>query len=269
MSGPDMSPLDGAPTRALTPSEVAHREAFRDYVLAEAELWHREHLGRLYAFWDEWNATYFGGAMVPPLILLSEPSEPKRYGDCGSVSGWGARSQIRIRPSLLAGTHPHVRKKDGYAEGRFRFVADVLLHEMIHQWQQEVSGQLDKHYHGHGPAFRRECCRIGALLGLPPVRTCKRRGKEAGLPSCSQWPHNVRPEGFYLGAYIPPTFDDDDHPKAETLTIPADPAGMLSALTLLLAPEEARALARGLDAHFGHTTLVQSRDDIAQQQGAA
>ncbi len=259
-----MSPLDGTPTQTLTPSEVAHREAFRAYVLAEAELWHREHLGRLYALWEEWNAAYFGNAMVPPIILLSEPSEPKRYGDCGSVSGWGARSQIRIRPSLLAGTHPHVLPEDGYAKGRFRFVADVLLHEMIHQWQQEVSGQLDKHYHGHGPAFRGECCRIGALLGLPPVRTCKSRGKEAGLPSCSQWPHNVRPEGFYLGAYIPPTFDDGDRPKAETLTIPADPAGMLAVLTRLLTPDEAYVLARGLDTHVGHTTCVRASDDIAQ-----
>jgi hypothetical protein len=33
------------------------------------------------------------------------------------------------------------------------------------------------------------------------VRDCKRRGAEKHLPNCAQWPHNVRPEGFYLGAY--------------------------------------------------------------------
>lgn len=37
-------------------------------MLAEAEPWHREHLGHLYSLWDEWNAAYFDGAMVPPII---------------------------------------------------------------------------------------------------------------------------------------------------------------------------------------------------------
>ena len=31
----------------------------------------------------------------------------------------------------------------------------------------------------------------------------KKRGKDKDLPSCAQWPHNVRPAGFYLGAYKP------------------------------------------------------------------
>jgi hypothetical protein len=31
----------------------------------------------------------------------------------------------------------------------------------------------------------------------------KKRGPDKDLPSCAQWPHNVRPAGFYLGAYKP------------------------------------------------------------------
>src|SRR5829696_8026828 len=99
------------------------------------------------------------------------------------------REQIRLRPSLLTGTHPRV---NGSAEGRFLFVADVLLHEMIHQWQQEVSGETDEAWHGHGPAFRDKANEIGARLGLGIVRTSKKRGKDADLPSCSYWPHVVR-----------------------------------------------------------------------------
>jgi hypothetical protein len=60
---------------------------------------------------------------------------------------------------------------------------------------------LEDGFHGHGPKFRDQCNRIGALLGLPPVRTSKARGKDKALPSCAQWPHCVRPADYYLGAY--------------------------------------------------------------------
>ena len=53
-----------------------------------------------------------------------------------------------------------------------------------------------------GPAFSEKANEIGARLGLARVRrTCKSRdGKE---PSPSQWPHDVRPVGYYLGAHAP------------------------------------------------------------------
>jgi len=187
--------------------DVEHREDFRRFVLEDAEPWHREHLGRLYQLWAEWNATYFDGALVPPYILLTEPAGPRTYADCGPVSGFGGRCQIRMRPSLLAGTHPHLR---GEIEGRVRFVADVLLHETIHQWQQERSGQTEHAWHGHGPSFRDRANAIGRALGLPPVRTGKRRGPDRHLPSCAQWPHCVRPSEYYLGAYRPPVATPGD-----------------------------------------------------------
>jgi len=36
-----------------------HREAFEQFVLAQAEPWHREHLTTLYAAWHRYNACYF------------------------------------------------------------------------------------------------------------------------------------------------------------------------------------------------------------------
>jgi hypothetical protein len=184
-------------------AHVQHRRAFREFALAEAEPWHREHLTRLYTIWDEFNDRFYAGRLEPPYLLLSVPSNPRRLGDCGIWSGFGGRSQIRIRPSLLDGTHPDVRHGDAYAEGRFRFVADVLIHEQIHQYHQEITGLTDDSYHGHGPAFRDTANEIGAALGLPMVRTCKRRGPERDRPSCSYWPHVVRPDGYYLDAYAP------------------------------------------------------------------
>jgi hypothetical protein len=101
---------------------------------------------------------------------------------------------------LWDGSHPQVRSGDEFAEGRFLILADVLLHETIHQYHDEITGQVERGYHGHGPAFRDECNRIGKALGLPPVRTSKARGPEKELPSCAHWPFNVRPEGYYRGA---------------------------------------------------------------------
>jgi hypothetical protein len=213
--------------RELTPADREHRRGVRDYVLKDAEPWHREHLGRLYNDWDTSNQRYFNGELEVPYILLSEPCAPQVYGDCSSVSGFGGKSQIRIRPSLLVGTHPEVVAGSRAAEGRYRFVTDVLLHEMIHQYQQEISGETDPSYHGHGPAFRDQCNCIGALLGLPSVRTCKKRGADANLPSCSQWPHNVRPHDYYLGALAR---RQRHQRESTTVTLPLDVDGAVRVL---------------------------------------
>ncbi len=198
----------------LPAQDIAFREQMRRYILEHSEPWHREHLGRLERFWEQWNAEHFGAEMVIAAIVLSEPSTPRRLGQCAAVSGIGCRSEISIRPSLLTGTHPMVRGGAKYAEGRSLFVADVLLHEMIHQWQQEVTGHTEEGYHGHGPTFRDKANEIGAKLGLPPVRTSKARGKDEDLPSCSYWPHRNRPDGYFLGAYVLTSGDapEEDRP---------------------------------------------------------
>jgi hypothetical protein len=182
-------------------ADVVHRQAHRQFVLLEARPWYQQHLGRLYLLWGKWNQDYFNGALVTPYVRFAEPSSPQRLGDYARVSGFGGHGQVRLRPSLLAGSHPSVRAGDEFAEGRFLLVADVFLHEPVHQWQHEVLGDLEDGYHGHGPKFRDRCNRIGALLGLPPVRTSKARGKDKALPSCAYWPHCVRPAEYYQGAY--------------------------------------------------------------------
>ena len=87
---------------------------------------------------------------------VAEPKSPRGLGDHANISGWGSKNQIRIRPSLWDGSHPQVRSGEEYAEGRFLIVAVVLLHETIHQYHDEITGQAEKSYHGHGPAFRDE-----------------------------------------------------------------------------------------------------------------
>ncbi len=196
----------------LPAQDIAFREQMRRYILEHSEPWHREHLGHLGRLWEQWNIEHFAAAMVIPTILLSNPTNPRRLGQCGPISGFGCRSEIIIRPSLLVWTHPLVKAGAEYARGRSLFVADVLLHEMIHQWQQEVTGKTEDGNHGHGPGFRDKANEIGAKLGLPKVRTNQKRGKDKDLPSCSQWPH--RPDGFYLGAVVTTSGDtpEEDRP---------------------------------------------------------
>ena len=105
----------------------------------------------------------------------------------------------------------------GSQEGRFRYVADVLLHEMIHQWQYEVVGKDEDSYHGHGTIFRDKANEISARLGLGRVRANRKDGKDKDLPICSQWPGNVRDGSHYLGALVPSSGD-----KPKRVLVPLD-----------------------------------------------
>jgi len=175
---------------------------------------------RLYDLWEEWNARFFEGLLVPPLVQLAEPGQTHSYGDCCNYSGLaGIRSRIRLRPSILDGTLHNLKHGSRNPEGLRRFLEDVLLHEMIHQYHQEITGENDASWSGHGPAFSQKANEIAAKLGLPPVgRTCKRRDHaDKGLQSPSQWPHDVRPAGYYLGTHVPARAD-----KPKRVSVPLD-----------------------------------------------
>lgn len=211
---------------------LQHREKFQDYVLNHSESWLRPFLVCFYEHWHNWNNQFFDNEMTPPYILIAEPSSPRFWGDCSRISGFGGRSQIRIRPSVLSGKATNVRSGVEFFEGRKRIGADIVLHEMIHQWAQEVTCINEASFSGHGNNFRDKCNEIGRVLGLPPVRNSKKRGKDKDLPSCSFWPHVVRPKDYYLGALIPnvtsveskdPDSDEEEIEPTHTIPIPLDP----------------------------------------------
>jgi hypothetical protein len=220
-------------TAGVPPDAKKDRKRFVNYVINRADVWHREHMGRLYTAWAGWNARHFDNALVVPYLLMTAPGSPRAYGDYGRLSCWGGHGQTRIREKLLTGAHPHMRPGDQYAEGRYLFVADVFLHESVHQWQHEVLNNLEPGYKGHGPLFAGRCNEIGAVLGLPRVRPAKVRGKDKDLPSCAQWPHNVRPEGYYLGAYLPPGKKDPEG-EGEGEGEEEPPATLAAALAALI-----------------------------------
>ncbi len=197
MGDESVSILDG------THEEADLRRLIREYARTQDG-----YDARLYDLWEQWNEEFFEGRLVPSLVQLAEPGQTRCYGDCSTESGLaGIRSRIRLRPSILAGTLRDLKHGSRNPDSLRRFLEDVLLHEMIHQWHFEVTGQGDQSYSGHGPAFSAKANEIGQRLGLNPVRrTCKSRdGKE---PSPSQWPHNVRPRGYYLGAFVPSSTDE-------------------------------------------------------------
>lgn len=181
------------------PEPIAdHRIDYWRWVELHADTASRDKLLGLRDHWRDCNIRYFDGRMVEPYITLTEPSAPQVYGQCCWDSSWGSRLEIKLRPSLLDGTHPHLR--DGDPAGRWQFVKDVLLHEIIHQHVMEHQPGVDESsYKGHGPVFTAHCNRIGAQLGLPEVVVRNRRGTE--LPKAPQWPHCVAPPERYLGAY--------------------------------------------------------------------
>ena len=183
------------------PEPVAgHRVDYWTWVENYADTATRDSLLALRNHWRDCNTWFFDGRMFGPYITLTEPSAPQLYGQCCSLSSWGSRLEIRLRPSLLDGTHPHVLGGPGFAAGRMQFVKDVLTHEMIHQHIMEHQPGVDEEsYHWHGPVFTDHCNRIGQKLGLDEVVVRNRGGKK--LPKAAQWPHCVAPPDRYGGAY--------------------------------------------------------------------
>ena len=158
-----------------------HRKNFSKFVQEQCDPRFEATLGELNKLWPKWNVRFFDGRMVVPYILFSEPTHSHRWGQYSSTSSFGAGPEIRIRPSLVWGDHPAVRPERQFERGRRLVFADVLLHEMVHQWQHEVVGEREETQAGHGPLFRDKCNDIGRKLQLPPVRTAKARGRDSDL----------------------------------------------------------------------------------------
>lgn len=140
----------------------------------------------LYAAFGVYNEQFFGGNLGAPLVLITNPKSARTLGDYIVRDVHGLESRIRIAPRCV---------DRGEA-----FLRDVLLHEMVHAWQEEIEEDGEDGYRGHGPKFAAKCTEIGAALGLPPVGV---KGRD-GLPDCKSWPMNVRPEGYYPEAFTAP-----------------------------------------------------------------
>jgi hypothetical protein len=100
------------------------------------------------------NAQRFGGALRPVTLRVSRRMRT-RLGHYAPALNHGQFAEIAISRRHVA-RHP-------WAE-----VVDTLLHEMVHQWQDEQRLPL-----GHGADFRRKAREVGALA---------RASRSVGMP---------------------------------------------------------------------------------------
>ena len=175
----------------------AERIRFAEFAAKEAEPVYRQVAADLYRHWGRVNVHYFGGRLKEPHFTLGVTG-PRSFGFCKALTDFGASLQITVSFRVVFGQHRLMRVA-WPSQGIKRFVRDIVLHEVVHQWQHEVLANPESAYHGHGPRFCAECNRIGEELGLPAVIVRRRGQKGSGQPLCSEWPYSVRPEGFYLG----------------------------------------------------------------------
>lgn len=261
LGGPD----DPGGGDVLPASHARLRERLRRFVTEDPDVDPptRLVLGMLYALFDEVNAACFEGRMVVPVIDLTAPASPRAYGDWGSRL-LGLAGRVRIRPSLLEGdeVEPGSTKKkrpgplragDRHALGRVLFVLDVFLHEMLHGANYELHQRKEVSYHGHGPGFADLCNAVGDYLGLPPVAARVKRRPGADPPvlaDCAQWPHSVRPGGYYRGAWrISGTERDPDKAQAAdegAITLVRRTPSDILALAMTLNPAGQRIVLEGL-----------------------
>lgn len=199
----------------MDPVILKHRLEFAELIRAHATGPFRDVLPRLYADWSRWNKQFFEGKLVEPYILLTETSQARHLGDCAPITCFGSLLQIRIRPDIISGTHNLVKGGSRDSEGLYLLTSDILLHEMIHQYQIEVLQDSEESFKGHGPLFCKLCNEIGEVLGFEEVRPSKKSGPDKERPSCAYWPDNVRPDiaSYYHGVLPAKRSDKPRLPK--------------------------------------------------------
>jgi SprT-like family len=124
------------------------------------------------------NDQFFDGKILPIIVEITPPSSMRALAD--------------YRPRTHEGLESHIRIGQKVIERGPRFALDVLLHEIVHAYCQEVIQDGEPGYSGHGPKWTAQCNRIGRELGLPEVFT-----KGRGGPNSARWPLCVRPAGYY------------------------------------------------------------------------
>ena len=137
----------GFPIRASAGSPRRERTHEDDATLAQ----------RLREWHASYNATHFGGALREVEVRVSRRMKT-RLGHYTAASHTGGRAEIAI-------SRRHLRRH-GWDEA-----LHTLLHEMVHQWQDESGHPID-----HGATFRACARRVGVepfarrVLGAHPGR---------------------------------------------------------------------------------------------------
>jgi hypothetical protein len=120
---------------------------------------------------DRLNARHFGATLRPITMRISRRMRA-RLGHYMSATPAGEAAEIVI-------SRRHIRRH-GWEEA-----LHTLLHEMVHQWQDETGRAID-----HGPTFRAKAREVGitpsARRTVTPVRARRERATTDRTPSHAQ-----------------------------------------------------------------------------------
>ena len=128
-------------------------------LVRELERWH-----------DEYNRLHFGGQLGKVAIRVSRRMK-SRLGHYSAVRGDEDRAEIVI-------SRRHIRRH-GWPEA-----LHTLLHEMVHQWQDEHGHIID-----HGPVFRARARAVGITPSARRLLATGKRPCEADVVSTDTTSH--------------------------------------------------------------------------------
>lgn len=175
------------------------RERFVEFATQDAHPEYRRRNCLFLKVWHFFNEWFFKGALKKPHIGYA-PLPGRSYARCSNITDYGADIKITFQESLFhIPTRNSIIVKSWPAQGTQLFLFDLLLHEMIHQFEFETSEDgIRGSNGGHTIIFCNKCNEIGKKLGL--TRDVVTRNRKGGTePVCVQWPYNVREPGYYLG----------------------------------------------------------------------
>jgi hypothetical protein len=136
-----------------TPRPPARRERTRpedEPLAAELAEWHHRY-----------NERHFGGRLQPAAIRVSRRMRSRLGHYTAATPG---------EPAEIAISHTHLRKH-GWEEA-----LHTLLHEMVHQWQDEVGHTID-----HGATFRAKAREVGIAPLARRALAARSPGRMTGL----------------------------------------------------------------------------------------
>jgi hypothetical protein len=193
----------------MTNGDEDIRQRVLAFSLEEAEGPDRDVIKACCEAFGRHSAAFWGGELQPVPILITPPTSAHAQADAAEYSGFGCRQQMRIRPACARGAYPtgvvkpggwRMRPGHDFAD-RLLWRGDLILHEAVHLWLNQIEAEGRHEHKGHGKPFTAECNRISGLLGLPQVRARRRRGEPRELPISPEWPFCVRPGGEFGGFY--------------------------------------------------------------------
>ena len=190
----------------------------------------RELVASLYAQWETWDRDLFGSiftsAELQPLIKIASTDEIAGLGrfQTRNESNYN-RSTIMLSETILNGQAANPGNGSHHYDGRILCLNDILLHEMIHQFQHDVvyhgtTIKLDEEWgiawadeerkcgacwllKSHGIVFSKMANKIANRLNLNQVGCqCEPdRLAEFGDRLSSEFPMCCRGSEYYKGAF--------------------------------------------------------------------